>query len=239
MKKIVSRVIISCFLLAGLAGCSSKDKQRTLDSTANELSSTPDTSLIGDQSKQTALLAYMDVMLNKVQLITTSYAESGTKTIYLNQLLKEGADSFQFINFAVLDMDGDKIDEVVIQYSLTASYPYPDYVEVLHYREGTVYGYNFSYRGLYGLKNDGSFMWSNAADDNGYATLQFPSYNWEYVNIAYNKPNLNNEPYVINYQTVTKSDYDTFIKSQEEKEDVIWYEFNEENIKAQLLGDNK
>lgn len=179
-------------------------------------------------------LAYKNVLQNIVEFITTSYAENGTKTIFLDQILNNGFDTFRFVNFTVLDMDGDKTPEVVIQYCLTGDYPYPDFVEVLHYSESTVYGYNFSYRGLYRLKIDGSFNWSNGSNDNGYSKLRFTSDNCENVVIGYCKPNLPTESYFINNQTVTESEYDAFIKSQDDKEDAIWYDFTEENIDKQL-----
>jgi Antirepressor regulating drug resistance, predicted signal transduction N-terminal membrane component len=190
--------------------------------------------LNGTPSSQNPFSAYKDVLQNKIEFITTTYAESGTKTIYLDQLLKEGSETYKFLNFAVLDMDGDEVPEIVIQYCLTNDYPYPDYVEVLHYSDGTVYGYNFSYRGLYSLKNDGTFNWSNGADDNGYAKLRFISDNWEYDNIAYCKPNLPAVSYFIDGQTVTESKYQVFIKTQDDKKDAIWYDFTEGNIENQL-----
>lgn len=72
------------------------------------------------------LLSEKISIINKTELITTSYAENGTKTIYLNQLSNDGLDTFKFLNFAVLDMDGDEIPEIFIQYCLTGYYPYPD-----------------------------------------------------------------------------------------------------------------
>lgn len=60
-------------------------------------------------TSSTVSLAYKNVLENKAEFITTVYAASGTKTIYLDQLLNDG--TYNFLNFAVLDMDGDKIPE--------------------------------------------------------------------------------------------------------------------------------
>lgn len=180
----------------------------------------------------TVSLAYKHVLENQAEFSTTSYAKNGTKTIYLDQLLNDG--TYKFLNFAVLDMDGDKIPEIVIQYGLTGDAPYPDYVEVLHYSDETVYGYNFSYRGLYQLKNDGTFNWSSGADDNGYSKLRFTTNGLEIDDIGHIKPNPPSHSYFIDNQTVTESEYKTFMETQDNKADVIWYDFTKENIEDQL-----
>ena len=243
MKKLVSLILISLLLVVGLTSFAiNTSQQSALDTSAGTLSSDilsspitqastagSSTSTLNDtQSPQKPFLAYKDVLQNKTEFSTTSYAENGTKTIYLDQLLND--DTFKFLNFAVLDMDGDKTPEIVIQYCLTGDYPYPDYVEVLHYSDGIVYGYNFSYRGLYCLKNDGTFNWSNGADDNGYSKLRFTSNNCEYDDIGYCKSNLPTGSYFIDNQTVTESEYQAFIKNQDNKKDAIWYDFNKKNI---------
>ncbi|QIB69604.1 hypothetical protein Ami103574_09775 [Aminipila butyrica] len=186
-----------------------------------------------DQAPQNALSAYKEVLENKTEF-TASSAEDGAKTMYLDQLLDNGSETFKFLNFTVLDLNGDEIPEVVIQYGLANDAPYPDSVEVLYYSQGTVYGYNFNYRGLYALKEDGSFTWSNGAADNGYAKLQFTSENYEYDNLAYAKQNVPAESYFVKDQPVTASEYDDFIAAQDKKKDAIWYDFTTEDINSQL-----
>ncbi len=139
MKKLVSLILIG-LLVGGMTSCATNDSQQiapdistsTLSSsiTPTSAASSSISTLNDTQSPKNPFIAYNDVLQNKTEFITTSYAENGTKTIYLNQLLNDGLDTFKFLNFAVLDMDGDEIPEVVIQYCLTVDYPYPDYVEV-------------------------------------------------------------------------------------------------------------
>lgn len=239
MRKLVALILIS-LLVGSLSSCGVNAEQSALEtSTAlpNNTGGSISSNLKNTQSSENPFLAYKNVLQSKAEFITTSYAETGTKTIYLNQLLDNGFDSFKLLNFAVLDMDGDEIPEVVIQYCLARDNPYPDYVEVLHYSNGTVFGYNFSYRGLYCLKNDGTFHWSNGADDNGYSKLRFTSNNCEYDVIGYCKPSLPTSSYIIDEQTVTESVYHTFIENQDHKEDAIWYDFTEENIDNQIPTD--
>ena len=42
-------------------------------------------------------------------------------------------------------MDGDEVPEVVLELSVDNN---PEFYEVLHYMDDTVYGYNITYRGL-------------------------------------------------------------------------------------------
>ena len=58
---------------------------------------------------------------------------------------------------AVLDLDGDGIEECVIR--LKSS----DQV-LLRYREGVVYSYFLPFRQCYDLKTDGTFLWNDASD---------------------------------------------------------------------------
>jgi hypothetical protein len=240
MKKLVT-FIITGLLTCGLTSCTTKDSQQIVpDISTSEVSlsttsaNEPSISIkTSDESLQNSLKAYNDVLQNKAKFNTTFYAEDATKTLFLNQLLSSGSETFRILNFSVLDMDGDGTPEVVMQYCLSADCPYPDYVEVLHYNNGTIYGYNFSYRGLYGLKDDGTFCWSNGSDDNGCAKLRFTSNAYEYDNLGYTKPNVPTS-YFVNNQPVNESEYNDFINNQDNKKDVTWLDFTDENIHNQL-----
>ena len=61
----------------------------------------------------------------------------------------------EILNKAILDMDGDGINEYVIQS------PNKDHI-VLHYYNGKVYSYCFDKSDFYNLNTDGSFYWSDS-----------------------------------------------------------------------------
>ena len=103
------------------------------------------------------------------------------------------------IDFTVVDMDRDGIPEVVIMYD-------PGELKVFRVEEGTVYGYNFSYRGMKELKKDGTFSWSNDADSSGIGRQTFSGIHTETIKLADDG-------------------------NQEKKEDVDWLELTEENVK--------
>ena len=68
-------------------------------------------------------------------------------------------DECEILNKAILDMDGDGINEYVIQ-SETKEHI------VLHYYDGKVYSYCFTGMSLFNLMNDGFFYWIDSYDVN-------------------------------------------------------------------------
>ena len=56
------------------------------------------------------------------------------------------------LNKAILDMDGDGINEYVIQS------PQRDHI-ILHYFDGKIYSYSFDFKNLFRLNTDGTFYW--------------------------------------------------------------------------------
>ena len=70
-------------------------------------------------------------------------------------------DECEFLNKAILDMDGDGINEYIIQ-SATK-----DHI-VLRYYEGKVYSYCFDSNDLYNLNTDGSFYWRRLSESEGF-----------------------------------------------------------------------
>ena len=64
-------------------------------------------------------------------------------------------DECEILNKAILDMDGDGVDEYVIQSNAK------DHI-VLHYYDGTVYSYSFDSSDFYSLNTDGTFYWIDA-----------------------------------------------------------------------------
>lgn len=68
----------------------------------------------------------------------------------------------EILSKAILDMDGDGINEYVIQSETK------DHI-VLHYYHGKVYSYCFDYRNFYNLNTDGSFYWSDSYESENWS----------------------------------------------------------------------
>lgn len=180
-----------------------------------------------------AMGAYQSVLQNKVNLFSTD----DKKYIYLNEFLRDGAGPgypYKLTRFTILDLDGDKIPEVVLELQIGGA----GFFEVLHYMNGTVYGYNIVYRGLEMLKADGTFWSSSGASDNSCGKMRFSSIGYEMDVLGYSESSQNNDgttvSYFINTKPVTAESFNSFVEEQRRKKDVVWYEFSQNRIEAEL-----
>ncbi|MDR1616544.1 MAG: hypothetical protein LBR98_05980 [Syntrophomonadaceae bacterium] len=182
-----------------------------------------------NQAKRT----YWSVLKSQSQFFSSE--ENAYK--YLNEFDYKHGDHldkpWEVLRFAVADLDGDKNPEVLLELF--------DQVEVLHYEKGTVYGYFFPYRGLKRLKTDGTFNFASSAAAGGFARLMFSKNNYEYIKLVESVSRISVDGkskyeilFYIADRRVSEEDFRTFVEGQDEKEDVIWYEFTDENIDAML-----
>lgn len=186
-------------------------------------------------SNNSVLKAYKAVLQNKTEFFSTD----SKKKLYLNKFLTNeeiyGA-IFTVTHFTVLDMDGDKKPEVVLELSVNNK---PQFYEVLHYMDDTIYGYLIVYRGLERLKADGTFSYSNGAADNGIGKLEFGSDAFKTNILGYSKSSPGGViSYFINNKTVTIKSFDSFINEQSKKKDAVQYKFSQENIETKLSANS-
>jgi hypothetical protein len=135
-------------------------------------------------------------------------------------LLNSEGDEYQLITFAIHDMDGDSIPEVILEYT-----PMGDRL-VLRYDKGKIYGYDIAYRGLYDIRTDGTFRWSNSADNSGIGKLKFTSEELVTINLC----SLNEARYFVNNKKVTEEAFNSFSDEHDAKEEVEWYSFSNKTI---------
>lgn len=185
-------------------------------------------------SDNSALEAYKAVLQGKAEFFSTD----NQKELYLNDFLTNQEiyeTIFEPTQFAVLDMDGDEVPEVVLGLSIGNE---PQFYEVLHTMNDTVYGYLFPIRGLQGLKADGTFGYSSGAADTGFGKLKFESDTFQTYTLGYSESSQDDAgltvSYFVNNEPVTKEAFDSFANEQSGKEDAVWHEFTEENIEAEL-----
>lgn len=132
-------------------------KTRTVDRDRLELSTSKfstrsdDADTTPTEDLETSLLpneAFENVLLNQRRF---SYTDSNSNPIYqsnvyLSEIAAEDQSTMSLPKFAVVDMDGDELPEVVYQRG-----DYMGFI-VLRYKDGDIYGYDVNYRGLTGLK---------------------------------------------------------------------------------------
>lgn len=123
-------------------------------------------------------------------------------------------------NFAIVDMDGDTIPEVVLEIQ-----DYCGFV-ILRYKEGQIYGSEISYRGLSDLKEDGSSMGSNSAFEYSYGKIFFI----ENTILHYDSAEIDYDSYYSFDIPIDEKTWEGLLSAHEEVPDVEWYEFSEESI---------
>lgn len=178
-----------------------------------------------------AIESYKKVLQNQAGFFSGLAGCSEKKKKYLHEFLADEAGpgyTFKITQFTVLDMDEDKIPEVVL--NLKIGNDDADYREVLHYYNGQVYGYLFGIRSLNTLKIDGTFLGSDGAASTYYSKLQFLEDSCEFETLGYSQAGA----HFINNELVTDESFDAFITEQHGKKDAIWYDFSQKNIETVL-----
>ena len=133
-----------------------------------------------------------------------------------------------FPRFAVVDVDQDTNDEIVLAMTVGDD-EYYGYL-VLKSADSTVWGYEISYRSMLSLKADGTFSFSSGAADNGFGYLN-PEGDLIYlVKLAESVSDNESVSYFLNGQKVSERQYRDAVAMQDRKPDVIWYDLSDDNI---------
>ena len=235
MKSKIISVLLVFLLSISVTACSSPTP---INASSDSKSESTKTQLSSENNKNSAMEAYKAVLQNRAEFFSTD----NNKNVYLNDFLTNGeiyGTVFKLTHFTVLDMDGDEIPEVVLELTVGN---YVEFYEVLHYMNGKVNGYIQVLRGFENLKTDGTVRYSNSAFNNGYRKLSFETNACEdYILGCHNTDNNNDvvtRTYFIDNKPATEESYNAFAKEQDEKKDVVWYEFSKENIETETT-DNK
>lgn len=173
---------------------------------------------------------YKAVLENRAKLFFINESNNTYKDIKLNDCLYSNSDVFPpQIIFAVVDLDGD---EIIVK----KAYDNGDGSGVvLHYEDGTVYGYSFGAGEIKELKTDGSYYWTGGGDYKGYFKTQFFGVLQKYLFLANYQSDGGNYKYgecFIDNLPVTEVELDAFCEAQNQKENVNWYELNEDTISS-------
>lgn len=133
--------------------------------------------------------------------------------------------------FALLDMDGDDVSELILSISTNGN---GEYV-VFTCCDGVLYANQLVYRGFLEPKADGTFGFSSGAMDNGYAHAHFESGVLVYDDFAAVSSGSDGSiTYTINGETVDENAYNDLLAEQFAKPDLSWVIFSPEAIEAAL-----
>ena len=146
----------------------------------------------------------------------------------------DGSDmDWTITRFALLDLDGDGTDELVLNIDYSSD---EEYV-VLTCFDGAVYANQVVHRGFLTPKADGTVAWSNGAFDNGYARFRFENGVLVYDDFAaVSSDGSGSVTYTLNGESVSEEDFDAFIAEQNAKDDLAWTAFSVDVVNAALAG---
>lgn len=142
---------------------------------------------------------------------------------------------WQPVRFAVLDLDGDELAEVILEVTEPEAY-------IILTRYDVVYAAEWPCRGMLSLKDDGTFSFSSGAMDNGVASiiLQGDGDNEEYGYLPLAECRKEEDGSVTYWldggaEQTDEAGFQAVIDAQNAKLDALWYDYSPENVKM-LLG---
>ena len=145
MKKYIA-FLLCLIMILSLISCDTTDKNKD---TENDIPSTENTQI---SEAERAMEMYEAVLKNEIKVYETDIEEynylKDCKTPYNRIQLCE----LERLRYAHMDVDGDSVNELVIDCSDTL---------ILRYYEGCVYVYPFTFRGINNLHTDGSYSWND------------------------------------------------------------------------------
>ena len=188
-----------------------------------------------DKQVLSPMQAFKAVLLDEITFFCTDktpyYNLVNKWNGYLNEL---AYDSNPIITpqFAVVDLDGDSVPEIVL-----AIENYNGFV-ILRYKEGNVYGNIVSYRTMYNLKKDGSFESSSGSSDNSMGKMLIigDTFFCDQKVSSIGGPNI--DSYYIHDMPIDKDTWDERVASFDDLPDVEWHEYSKKGVNQWLLDDS-
>lgn len=174
------------------------------------------------------MLAYWLVLNSRQPFVST---DEGYQEFYWDEYywrLGSPVEQYKATHFMVVDMDGDGANEIVLECM-------PESVTLLHYENGTVYSYQFVYRGMKRIHNNGIYEGSNGAASTCYFRLRAlnkDGYTEETI------ASVDNGSYKIEGTEAAYEEFrDYVIQNIESAELADTMEFTEDMLDRCLLGD--
>jgi hypothetical protein len=129
-------------------------------------------------------------------------------------------DAVYNLEFAVADLDGDGIPEIIVNVRG------PDERLILHYKDGVVYGYFVGIRSFQEIKGDGTFAVSYGMFGGGVASMRFTENGYEEIWLHRRTRNNYDEPFqhFIGNEEVTEDEYRASADVQNNKDEVEWHD---------------
>lgn len=229
-------VLLVCLLSVNLVACSAPEEavfsgngsaetvqNLTGSGTASNALTPPDTPASTPKTESAGTDQAADSILKAFQcdgyFYSTTFGKKLTFDKYLIDPVTEDGSTLEISQFAVVDLDRDGIDEVVLRLVLDKS------VEagraIFHCQDGKVYEYELPERELHDIKTDGSFSTHGGASHWGYARISFTDEEYKSELFTYCDSN----EFIVDNAESSEADFWKAADQQDEKADVAWHNF--------------
>lgn len=221
--------VVLLILTLTMAACSTE----TIEPATSKFSTgSDDANTIPTDDLETSLLpneAFENVLLNQRQFFYTNSNSNPIyqSDVYLSEIAGEDQNTMSLSKFAVVDMDGDELPEVVYQRG-----DYMGFI-VLRYKDGDIYGYDVNYRGLTGLKKDGSYSTSSGASNTSVGKMRFLGELFD-TDVKFSSVEQETVSYYLNGTEIDEVTFNQLWDEYEKLPDVDWYEYTESAVKEWL-----
>lgn len=206
---------------------------------AGTLENTQESSSQTDEESESMMKIFQSVLLNKRTFSCTDKVPAcDTNAIYeynglLNEMSNTDAYSEYVCRFAVVDMDGDSIPEVLLELE-----DYTGYI-ILRYVEGQIRGNFLGYRAMSSIKENGTFGSENSAFETYVNKLYFIGDTLVADRkISWLMCNYDKMYYRIDDLSVGEEDYERANALYEECPEVEWHDYTEEEVNKFIVEDS-
>ncbi len=189
-----------------------------------------------DKEVARALQAFKAVIENQTEFTFVTQELNGDKEktkkekMLLSRFDSGGQEGKEF---AIIDLDGDQLPEVVITFGV-----YDDLYLILSYLDGEVFAYSYTTRCMMMLKVDGTFYGAGSAFDTTYSHITAFTEDGCAEEVLYEchrdwnpeTESLQEGAYSVNDELYGEAEWEAFCSYQDNKPDVVRYQFSEENM---------
>lgn len=144
---------------------------------------------------------------------------------YLNQMVYSNDKPFVIPHFTVIDMDGNKIPEIVLEIE-----DYYGYI-ILRYVDGSVQGNIVGYRTMNHLKDNGMFISSSSAFEDSWGKMFFVNHTF----IKDEKIHRTDTGYYKNDIPISQDAWEESDTTFSNLQDAEWYEYSNESINRWII----
>ena len=243
----MKKILVTLLLMVLLSACTPVEKN--LDNYQNDVIPSKNVGIGNDEQSDNQQIASDNAqaknMLMAVMVGNKDFFETGLNQELNVRELKNAVTSDNTVTaeakkFSVIDLDADGVDEIVLWLSVNGNDDYG--CEILRYYDDEVYGYLMWYRAFNGLKEDGTFTFSSGTADSGFGKLKFDGKICDTEKITYSESDYDSDDeiavsFFINGEEVEQELFEAQIQKQNEKEDLIRYDFTLGNIEKYVAID--